>query len=154
RADVHDDTRAFMPQDRREQAFWIGAGERVFVGMAQPRGLELDQHLSLLGSLELHGFYAQRLAGLERYSRADVHHSPPVQRVRSGGELTTRSRKAPCDDCLDYPGVALPNPRATVCWRISEPSSRGRAMNQLDQRLCAWGGVFCAVFIGAGLLLA
>lgn len=27
-------------------------------------------------------------------------------------------------------------------------------MNLLDQRVCAWGGVFCAVFIGAGLLLA
>lgn len=27
-------------------------------------------------------------------------------------------------------------------------------MNLLDQRLCAWGGVFCAVIIGAGLLLA
>lgn len=27
-------------------------------------------------------------------------------------------------------------------------------MNLLDQRVCAWGGVFCAVFIGAGLLLS
>ena len=27
-------------------------------------------------------------------------------------------------------------------------------MNLLDQRLCAWGGVFSAVFIGTGLLLA
>lgn len=27
-------------------------------------------------------------------------------------------------------------------------------MNLLDQKLCAWGGPFCAAFLGAGLLLA
>jgi hypothetical protein len=27
-------------------------------------------------------------------------------------------------------------------------------MNDIDQRICAWGGPFCAVFLGAGLLIA
>jgi hypothetical protein len=54
-ADIDHDAGALMAQDRREQAFGIGAGQREFVGMADAGGLDFDQHLALARPLELHG---------------------------------------------------------------------------------------------------
>jgi len=56
RADIHHHACALMPEDGREQAFRIGTAERVLVGVAQARGLDLHQHLAFAGTCELHGF--------------------------------------------------------------------------------------------------
>jgi len=44
------------------------------------------------------------------------------------------------------------DPNATASSSIG--TGEIRIMNVLDQKICAWGGPFCAVFLGAGLVLA
>src|SRR5207249_10462719 len=61
-ADIDHDAGALMAQDGREDAFRVGARERVVVGVADAGGLDLDQHLAELRALEVNGFYGQRLA--------------------------------------------------------------------------------------------
>ena len=63
-ADVDDDARALVAEDRREEALGIGAGERELVGVADAGGLDLDQHLAGLRAFEVDGLDGQRLAGL------------------------------------------------------------------------------------------
>ncbi len=46
RADIGDDARAFVAEDRRKEAFRVGARERVVVGMADAGGLDFDEHLA------------------------------------------------------------------------------------------------------------
>jgi hypothetical protein len=62
-ADVDHDARAFMAQDGREDAFGVGARERVVVGVADAGGLDLDQHFAELRALQVHGFDGEGLAG-------------------------------------------------------------------------------------------
>ncbi|MNN24132.1 hypothetical protein D3C81_1375500 [compost metagenome] len=63
RADVGDDARAFMAQDRRENAFRVGAGERVVVGVADAGGLHFHQHFPGARAVQVHVFDGQRGAG-------------------------------------------------------------------------------------------
>src|ERR1700737_788451 len=53
--DVDDDAGALMTEDGGKQPLGIGAGERVLVGVADARRLELDQHLAGARPVELHG---------------------------------------------------------------------------------------------------
>ena len=76
-ADIDHDAGALMAEDRREQAFGIGAGQREFVGVADAGGLDLDQHLALARSLELDGGDFQRLAGGDSDGGANVHGGLP-----------------------------------------------------------------------------
>ncbi len=62
--DIDDHARALMAQDGGKDTFRIGTGQGEFVGMANARGLDFDQHLAGLRAFELNGFDRQRLAGL------------------------------------------------------------------------------------------
>jgi hypothetical protein len=48
-ADIDHDAGAFMAEDRREQSFGIGAGQREFIGVADADGLDFDQHFASRG---------------------------------------------------------------------------------------------------------
>ena len=65
-----------MAEDRRKQAFGIGAGQREFVGVADAGGLDLDQHFALARPLELDGGDFQRLAGGDGDGGANIHGIP------------------------------------------------------------------------------
>ena len=71
--DVDDDARALVPEDRREDALRVRAGQGEVVGVADAGGLDLDQHLAGLRSFELNGHDLQRLAGLGGDCGANVH---------------------------------------------------------------------------------
>ena len=73
RAHVHHHARAFMAQNGRKQAFGVGARQRVVVGVADARGLDLDQHFAELRAFEVHGFYGQGLSGLPGDSGFGFH---------------------------------------------------------------------------------
>ena len=53
RADFDDDAGALVAEDRREQAFGIGARERELVGVADAGRLDLDQHFAGLRAFEV-----------------------------------------------------------------------------------------------------
>jgi hypothetical protein len=53
RPDIDDNPGALVPQDRREQPFRVGAGERELVGVADAGGFDLDQHFGRLWPIEL-----------------------------------------------------------------------------------------------------
>ena len=57
---LDNDPCALVPQNRRENAFRVGTRERVIVGVANARGLDLDQHFAGLGALKVDGFNGQR----------------------------------------------------------------------------------------------
>ena len=74
-ADVDDDARALVPENRRKQPFRVGARTGELVGVAHAGRLDFDQHLARLGAVQLHGVDHQRGAGLVRYRCADIHRS-------------------------------------------------------------------------------
>ena len=51
-----------MPQDGGKQAFRIGAGAGEFVGVADPGGLDLDQHFAGMGPFQVNLLDHQGLA--------------------------------------------------------------------------------------------
>ena len=70
---------AFVAEDAREQALGVGAGERVVIGVAHARRLELDQHLAGLRPRELDLLDAQGLASGPGHRGARLHLAPPVR---------------------------------------------------------------------------
>ena len=76
RADIDDDAGALMAEDRREDAFRIGAGERELVRMADAGRLDLDQNFAGPRAFQLNGHDFERLAGLNGDGGADVHDVP------------------------------------------------------------------------------
>ena len=72
-ADIDHDARALVAEDRRKQAFGIGARQREFIGVADAGGLDLDQHFAFARSLELDGGYFQRLSGGDGNGGANIH---------------------------------------------------------------------------------
>ena len=62
-ADLEHDARAFMAEDRREQAFRVGARQRVVIGVADAARLDLHQHLAGTRPIELDLFDRQGLSG-------------------------------------------------------------------------------------------
>src|ERR1039458_7149456 len=94
--DLHHDARTLAPEDAREQSFRIGTRERVFVGMADPGGLDLDQYFAGLGASELHGFDRQRLASFKGNRGADIHQCAPWEYLQhSMLPLPGKSREMP-----------------------------------------------------------
>src|SRR5437764_3587029 len=71
--DIDDDARPLMAEDRREETLRVAAGPCELVGMADPGRLDLDQHLSVLGAVELNLLDLERLTGLESDSSACLH---------------------------------------------------------------------------------
>ena len=76
RAHFAHDARAFMAEDRGEDAFAVEAVERVGVGVADAGGLDLDQHFAGLGAFEVEFDDFQRLLGRERDRRFGFHGAP------------------------------------------------------------------------------
>ena len=79
--DIDDDAGALMAEDRRKQPLGIGPGKGELVGVADPGRLDLDQHLTVFGAVELNRLDLQRLSGLESDSSACLHDPPPWVRV-------------------------------------------------------------------------
>src|ERR1700722_7694718 len=78
---LDDDAGTLVPQNGREQAFRIGTGERVFIGVANPRRLDFDEHLALARAVDFDAFKTQSIAGLPSHSGAHLHRSSPEPRV-------------------------------------------------------------------------
>jgi hypothetical protein len=78
-ADVDHDAPAFMTEDRRKQSFRIGAGQCEFVGVADTRRPDLDQHFALARSLELNCRYFQRLSSCDGDGSANIHGVPRLK---------------------------------------------------------------------------
>src|SRR6202048_5077252 len=89
-ADIDHDAGAFMAEDRREQAFGIGAGQREFIGVADAGGLDLHQHFALARPFELDGRYFQRSAGGDSNGGAYIHGVSPCLRSAFSGERSRR----------------------------------------------------------------
>ena len=81
RADLAHDARAFVAEDRGEQALRIGAGQRVGVGVADAGRLDLDQHLAGLRAFDIDGLDGERLARFPGDGGAGFHGRPPLLRV-------------------------------------------------------------------------
>ena len=71
--DIDDDAGTLMAEDRREEPLRIAAGQCELIGMADPGRLDLDQHLSVFGAVELNLLDLERLTGLESDSSACLH---------------------------------------------------------------------------------
>ncbi len=50
---IDHDACAFVPENRREQSFRVGAGQGVLIGMADSGSLDLHQHFARLRALEI-----------------------------------------------------------------------------------------------------
>ena len=61
--DIDDDACAFMTEDHREQALWIGAGARELIRVAHAARLDLDQHLTVTRSFQFDSGDFERLTG-------------------------------------------------------------------------------------------
>ena len=72
-SDIDDDPRPLVAEDRREEPLRIAPGQGELVGMADPGRLDLDQHLSVFGTVELNVLDLERLTGLESDSSACLH---------------------------------------------------------------------------------
>src|SRR4029453_18835388 len=73
RADVDDDTRSLVAQDRGKQALGVGAGACEFVRVANAGRLVLDQHFAGIRARQLHRFNCQRYPGLVSHCCANIH---------------------------------------------------------------------------------
>ena len=76
-SNLRHDASALMAEDRRKQPLRIGAGERIFIRVADAGRLDLDQHLAGTWPLDIHGLQAQRLARLAGYRGSYLHRIPP-----------------------------------------------------------------------------
>ena len=70
------DPGALMPEDRRENALRIGAGQGELIGVADAGRLDFDQDFAGARAFQVHGFQAQWLAGLAGHGSADLHGVP------------------------------------------------------------------------------
>ncbi len=73
RPDIDDDAGSFMPEDRWEQPFRIGARQRVGIGVADPGRPDLYQDFARFRPVELHRLDRQGLPRLMRHRRARIH---------------------------------------------------------------------------------
>ena len=81
RPDIDHDAGALVPEDRREQAFWVGTGQRELVGVADAGGLHLDQHFAGLRSLEVNLHDLKRLRLFQSNGGAGFHRNSPLSRM-------------------------------------------------------------------------
>ena len=73
RSDLPDDAGAFMAEDRGENPFAVEAVERIGVGVANSRRLDLDQDFAGLGTFQIELDDFKRLLRLERDCGACLH---------------------------------------------------------------------------------
>ena len=73
RAHFAHDTGAFMTQHGGKLALRIGAGQRIGIGMAQPGGHQLHQHLALARALQIQLDNLERLLGFKGDGGAGLH---------------------------------------------------------------------------------
>src|SRR3546814_20597656 len=111
-------TALFLSEYRREDAFRVGAGQRVLVGMADAGRLDLDQHFAGLGAVELHGFDRQRLAGVKRDGGTDIH--GPGSGTREGGHCKQRVWRGA-------------DARRTPAPRLSWPASKSHSFRRAQR---------------------
>src|ERR1700739_3474328 len=71
--DIQNDPRTLMTEDRREEPLRIASGQCKLVCMADPGRLDLDQHFSVFGAVEMDRLDLQRLTSLESDSSACLH---------------------------------------------------------------------------------
>src|SRR5581483_6878848 len=92
-ADVHDHSGALVPENDGEQAFRVRAGTRELIGMADPARLDLYEHLSGLGAVQVKCDHFQRLTrGIgdggfgfhNRLSRPSLFQDPQADLRRPG----------------------------------------------------------------------
>src|SRR5260221_7629824 len=78
RADFHHHARALVAEDRREESFGIGAGEREVVGVADAGGLHFHQHFTRLRALELDLLDSQRPTWPPSHGGSRLHGFAPA----------------------------------------------------------------------------
>ena len=94
-ADLAHDAGAFMAEDGREDAFRIGARQRVGVGVADAGGHDLDQHLAGLRAFDVDGLDGERLAGLPGDRGAGLHGVfLPIRSILRSSAVRTRHVRA------------------------------------------------------------
>ena len=76
RADLADDARALVAEDRREDALAVLAFERVGVGVADARRHDLDQHLAGARPFEIDLVDFERRVGAKGDGGASLHGNP------------------------------------------------------------------------------
>ncbi|MND79056.1 hypothetical protein D3C80_707820 [compost metagenome] len=76
-ADINHDASTFMAEDRREQTFRIGTGEREIIRVADAGRLDLDQHFAGARTFKLNGHDLKRFSCLNGNSGAYVHFRSP-----------------------------------------------------------------------------
>jgi hypothetical protein len=91
RTDVDDDAGALVAEDGREQSFRVSAGQRELVGVADARGLHLDQHFGGFRPIELDLRDGERLALLQCDGGAGFHGGFPPRRL-GGHELKWKTQ--------------------------------------------------------------
>ncbi len=77
RSDLDDDAGTFVAEDRREQALGIKPVERIGIGVANARGLYLDQDLAETRTFKVDLDDFQRLFGFERDGGTGFHGTTP-----------------------------------------------------------------------------
>src|SRR5262249_30352388 len=123
RPDLDHDAGALVPEDRGEQAFRIGAGARELVGVADAGGLDLDQDLAGLRTVERHRRDLERLAFLERHRRPHVHAmSPSLRADEPGSGRVSSARLRASSDALC--AHTLESPR----WPLASLASAARLL--------------------------
>jgi hypothetical protein len=91
RPDLAHDAGALVAEDRREQALGVVAGAGELVRVADAGRHDLDQHLALARSIELHRRHLQGLARRHRNRRPYVHRPSPLQMFLIVAELSPMS---------------------------------------------------------------
>src|SRR5262245_1629620 len=94
-ADLAHDAGAFMTENRRKQAFWIGARQCAGVCVADAGRLDLDQHLARFWTFDVDGFDVEWCAGLPRNRGTGLHSRVPQIRIYTASfafDLSAASR--------------------------------------------------------------
>jgi hypothetical protein len=83
-ANIDDDAGTFVAEDRRKEPLGVRARKGEFIGVADSRGLDLDEHLTGARPVEFHVGHFQRFAGREGHGGANIHVDPQGRKM--GGE--------------------------------------------------------------------
>jgi hypothetical protein len=75
---LDDDASTLMPHDRRKQAFGICARNGEFIGMANPRGLDLHKNFALFRAFEIDLYDFKWFSSLKSHCCTGFHGSPPT----------------------------------------------------------------------------
>ena len=92
-AHLHDDSRALVAEDHREQSLRIRAGTREFVRVTDAGRTDLDQHFTRLRAIEFDLDHFERLAGRPGNCCACLHvlRLPPLTHVQAAVQREVRA---------------------------------------------------------------